>query len=97
MTTILLPPDLEESISDQARRRGTSIELLAIKGLRELYPSERTIPVSPSDVTGIPPRNLLEFLGEFVGCVEGNGEPLSENTGKYFTDELVKKHEAQQK
>ena len=97
MTTILLPPDLEESLADQARRRGTSVELLAINGLRQLFPSEISKPVTPSDVTGNPPRNLLEFLGCFVGCVEGNDETLSEHCGEKLTDHLVEKQRAERR
>lgn len=41
------------------------------------------------------PRNLLEALGDYVGAgSSGGGEPLSEDTGKRFTDYLVqKRHE----
>ena len=37
MTTITLPPDLEGRLADDARRRGTTPELLALDGLRQLF------------------------------------------------------------
>ena len=87
MTTIVLPPDLEADLTQQATREGTTVESLAIDGLRQLVASKSTAPV--------PPRNLLEFLGDFVGCVDGDSdETLSENCGEKFTDYLVEKKRA---
>jgi len=37
MTTITLPPDLESRLADEASRRGTTAELLALDGLRRLF------------------------------------------------------------
>ena len=38
------------------------------------------------------PKNLAEFLGNFVGSVEGSGANNSEDTAEKFTQYLVKKH-----
>jgi len=38
------------------------------------------------------PKNLAEFLGDFIGSVEGNSANNSEDTGDKFTRYLVKKH-----
>ena len=38
------------------------------------------------------PKNLAEFLGDFVGSVEGSGANNSEDTAEKFTQHLVKKH-----
>ena len=37
MTPILLPPDLENAIAEEARRRGLAPETLAVDGLRRLF------------------------------------------------------------
>jgi hypothetical protein len=37
------------------------------------------------------PRNLAEFLGDYVGAVQGTGEALSELTGERFTEYLEHK------
>ncbi len=84
MTTIVLPPDLEADLCQQAVREGKTVESLAIDGLREMVVAK----------SKTPPKNLIEFLGEFVGCVEGNGEALSENCGERFTEYLVEKKQA---
>ncbi len=38
------------------------------------------------------PSNLAEFLGDFIGSVEGSGANNSEDTGEKFTQYLVTKH-----
>ena len=80
MTTIILPADLETRISDEAGR-GTTPELLAVDSLRRLF---RTEPANAEDA-----QTLTEFLGDFVGAVEGTGEPMSEDCGRRFTDALI--------
>lgn len=84
MTTITLPPDLEGKLADEARRRGTTPELLAVDSLRQLFALE---PESPSGAT------LYDFLGKYVGCIEGSSEPLSENCGQRFADGLAEKQQ----
>lgn len=39
MTTITLPPDLEQSLAEEADKRGTAPELLALDSLRQLFVS----------------------------------------------------------
>jgi hypothetical protein len=85
MTTITLPPDLDGRIQDEAMRRGTTPELLALDGLRQLFPVSRS---TPSDNGG----TLLDFLGPFAGAIDGSSEPLSENCGKKFTEALAEKN-----
>ena len=84
MTTIVLPPDLEANLNEQASREGKTVEDIAIDGLRQFVAAQ---PKSP-------PKNLLEFMGDFVGRLEGNGEALSENTGERFTEYLIQKKQA---
>jgi hypothetical protein len=41
------------------------------------------------------PRNLAEFLGDFVGCIDGSGANNSDDTGSKFAAYVAKKHEEQ--
>ena len=84
MTAIVLPPDLEADLTQQATREGKTLETVVIDGLRQIIATQPKLP----------PKNLLEFLGDFVGCLEGNGEANSENTGERFTEYLVQKKQA---
>lgn len=73
MTTITLPPDLEGRLADEARRRGTTPELLALDGLRRLFPP----PGADNGAEGH--GTLFDFLAGYIGTVEGTTEPLSED------------------
>ncbi|MFM9960630.1 MAG: hypothetical protein ACKV2Q_05335 [Planctomycetaceae bacterium] len=86
MTTIILPPDIEVDLTQQASREGKTVETVALERLRQ----------SPSGQipTEVPPRNLKEFLGDMIGCLEGNGEALSDNCGERFTEHLLQKQKA---
>jgi hypothetical protein len=66
--TITLPPELGERLSEEARQRGTTPELLAVDGLRRLFPA----PTSEGPAGG---ESLLEFLGDFVGSIDGPAGP----------------------
>jgi hypothetical protein len=81
MTTITLPPDLEGRLADEARRRGTTPELLALDGLRRLF----TLPTADAGANG---ATLFDFLAGHVGAVAGSTEPLSEDCGVRFADGL---------
>ena len=85
MTTIHIPPDLEGRLVDEARRLGTTPELLAVEGLRQLF----SLPLAGNGYDG--QGTLLDFLGGHVGAVSGTNEPISENCGNRFTDTLVEK------
>lgn len=82
MTTITLPPDLEDRLAVEALRRGTTPENLALEGLRQLF-------LVPHH--GMPPANsLFDYLKEHIGVVEGTTEPLSENCGRHFAEGLAR-------
>lgn len=38
------------------------------------------------------PQNLADFLGDFIGCIDGSEENFSEDTGEKFSAYLVEKH-----
>ncbi len=87
MTTITLPPDLEGRLDAEARRRGTTLELLALDGLRRLFAS----PAGDNGAAG--QGTLLDFLAGHIGTVAGATEPYSEDCGKRFAEGLSQKQQ----
>ncbi len=86
MTSITLPPDLEGPLEEEARRLGTTPELLALDSLRKQFGSKHTADPSLTSQT------LLEFLSGHIGRVSGTTEALSENCGQRFSEGLAEKH-----
>ena len=84
MTTITLPPEIEGPLREEARRRGTSPELLALDALRVRFAP----PVTPSPDQR-PEPTLADFLNGYVGIVEGSTEALSERCGERFAEGLA--------
>ena len=87
MTSITLPPDLEAPLAEEARRLGTTPELLALDSLRQQF--------APKTGSGQPATagNLFDFLSGYVGRVSGTPEILSENCGQRFADGLAEKYQ----
>lgn len=86
MTTITLTPDIERPLMEQARRQGTTPELLALDGLRRLFaPEQDPTPDGPAGET------LFDFLQGYVGTVSGTSEALSENCGPRFAEGMAEK------
>ena len=85
MTTITLPPDLESRLADAAHKRGTTPELLALDGLRQLF-------APPSADNGTEGQGtLFDFLAGYIGTVAGAAEPYSEDCGRRFAEGLAEK------
>ena len=84
MTTITLPPEIEGPLREEARRRGTSPELLAIDALRLRF---ATPAMAGADIQ--PEPTLADFLEGYVGVVEGTTEALSEHCGERFAAGLA--------
>jgi hypothetical protein len=85
MSAIILPPDLEERLAEEAHRRGTTAELLALDSLRRLF-------VPPTADSGPPAaQTLWDFLSSHIGTVNGSVEPLSDECGQRFAEGLAKK------
>ncbi len=82
MTTITLPPEVERLVVLEARRQGSTPELVAINARRRLF-----VPHSQS-VEGPAPKTLADFLSSDIGVVDGSAEPLSENCGEWFAEGL---------
>jgi hypothetical protein len=85
MTTITLPPEVEGPLTEEARRKGTTPELLAVDCLRQLFTS------SPTTETLVEGETLFDFLTGYAGTVSGTTEALSENCGQRFGQGLVEK------
>jgi hypothetical protein len=83
MTTITLPPDLEVRLVEAARHRGTTPELLALDGLRQLFAP------SPADNGAGGQGTLFDFLDGYIGTIAGAAEPYSEDCGRRFAEGLV--------
>jgi len=87
MTTITLPPEVEEPLAKEARKQGTTPELLAVDCLRKLFVPSLT---GEKPVEG---ETLFDFLAGYVGTVSGTTEALSENCGQRFAQGLVEKQQ----
>ena len=85
MTTITLPPDIERSLAEEAQRRGTTPELLAVDCLRKQF-----VPATATDKRA-ESETLFDFLSGYIGAVSGATEALSENCGQRFAKGLVEK------
>lgn len=88
MTTITLPPDLESCLADEAARRDTTPEQLALDGLRRLF--------APRSDEAVPADTLFDFLAGHIGTVAGAAEPYSENCGRRFEESLTNKPQRMQ-
>jgi hypothetical protein len=97
--TIDLPSDVELALSGEAKKLGTTPEMLTVRILHERF-GEKAIAadqIAEDTTLRTGPRNLAEFLGDFIGCVDsshGTGEKsdLSERTGEVFAEILAQKH-----
>ena len=87
MTTIVIPPDLEEVILEEADRRGMAPEAVAVDGLRRLFAT----PVPGAELVG--GGSLFEFLEGYTGKVNGVSEAFSEECGRRFADGLAEEYE----
>lgn len=87
MTIITLPLEIEGLLMEEARKRGTTPELLAVDCLRKLFTP------SPEGGKSVEGENLFDFLADYVGTVSGTTEALSENCGQRFAQGLVEKQQ----
>lgn len=87
MTTIVIPPDLEDAILEEADRRGIAPEAVAVDGLRRLFAT----PGPGAELVG--GGSLFDFLDGYTGKVNGTSEAFSEECGGRFADGLAEKYE----
>ena len=86
MTTINLPPEIDGPLVDEARRRGTTPELLAIESLRRLF--------ACAPAPGEPGKSdtLLDYLGDYVASIEGSEKLPARESGRIFAEAMADKH-----
>lgn len=82
MSTITIPPELEAPLAAEAKRLGTSLELLAVESLRQMYAPKDLGAASTNGGT------LADFLQGYIGTIQGASEPLSEETGRRYREML---------
>ncbi len=63
MMTLVLSPELEQAITEQAQRQGTTLELIVVDSLHKLY----LPPNSPVVKEG---ETLAEYWAEYIGTVD---------------------------
>jgi hypothetical protein len=85
MITITLPPEVEAKLNEEARRRGTTPELLAADCLVDRLGSQPTGGPSRDGAT------LFDFLAGYAGAVAGSSEPFSEQCGQRFGQGLAER------
>jgi hypothetical protein len=85
MTIITLPPEVEGPLMEEARRKGTTPELLAVDYLRNVFTP------APKQTTLVEGETLFDFLVGYAGTISGSTEPLSEDCGQRFAQGLIEK------
>jgi hypothetical protein len=90
---ITLPPDIERVLTEEANKRGTTPELLALDSLRQRFLVE-PLPAAPADGEG----TLAEFLAAHIGVLHSSeqvpgGARMSEDSGRQFAAGLLKKRQ----
>ena len=97
MTTITLPPEIEGPLSEEARRQGTTTDLLALDKLRALV-----VPADASETNRVPEgkqsETLHDFLHDFSGILDSgahvpNAAQMSMDSGRKFAEGMVKKRQ----
>jgi hypothetical protein len=91
---INIPSDIEKRAREAAARQGIDADTFVAdvleKGLRSVEGPARNLKETTIGETS-PTHSLVDFLGDLIGAVEGNGE-RARNAGEQFTDSLVQKH-----
>ncbi len=87
MTTITIPAEIEKPLAEEARKRGTTPEILALECLRKHFVAAA---VTGQRTDG---ETLFDFLSGHIGTVDGTTEALSERCGERFAEGMVEKHQ----
>jgi hypothetical protein len=88
---IILTPDIESALAEEARKQGTTPEVLALDCLRE-----RFLPAGTSEPSSGQQGTLADFLAGFIGVLASSehvpgGARMSEDTGKKFAAGMLQK------
>lgn len=89
MTSINLPPDLEQAIEARAQRQGTTPEVLIVDKLREQF-----LPMA-APAPGAGELTMADFFAGYIGGLRSSeyvpgGAQLSTDSGHKFTDLLLR-------
>ena len=87
MTTITIPPEIADALTEAARKQGKSPEQLALDSLRQLFAPTTTNEHRKE-------HSLFDFLAGHVGTIAGSTEALSEKCGTRFADGLSAKYQS---
>jgi hypothetical protein len=90
---ITLPPEIERVLAEEASKRGTTPELLALDSLRERFLAVPAPEAPASEYT-----TLAEFLSGHIGVLHSSeqvpgGARMSEDSGRRFAAGLLKKRQ----
>ena len=89
--TLTLPSDLDDALTEQARKRRTTPELLAVDSLRERFVAPAAGAESAESET------LAEFLKGHIGVLHSSehvpgGARMSEDCGRKLAAGLLEQH-----
>ncbi len=88
---IALTPEIKNAVEKEARRQGTTPELVIIGCLRAQF-----VPASPNEKEASEQGTLADFLTGHIGVLASSehvagGARMSEDTGKKFAEGLLQK------
>lgn len=90
---ITVTPEIEQALREQAQKKGTTPELLAIESLRERFvpPAEDTHPERGAE-------SLADFLADHIGVICSSeripgGAQMSQESGQKFVAGMVEKRQ----
>ena len=91
--TIKLTPALESALTKQARKKGTTPEMLALDTLHTQFGISKESKTSSENHS-----NLADYLSNHIGVLSSSefvsgGAKMSENSRKKFTEGLIKKRQ----
>lgn len=90
MTTITLPPEIEQSVARQAERQGTTTELVILDTLRRMFtPVEEPTPQKQMG-------SLYDLLEKHIGVIASGehtlgGAQMATDSGKKFAEGMARK------
>lgn len=90
MTTITLPPEIEQSVARQAERQGTTTEVLALDTLR------RNFPLTEEPSAEKQAASLYDLLQEHIGVIQSSevipsGAQMATDSSKKFAEGMAQK------
>jgi len=96
MITITLPPELEQAVCERAQQQGTTPELYLLADLRDRYLLEVPHAIE-TEIDQSEGETMADFFAGYAGTVNSReiipgGVHLSKDTGRRFTELMLKKY-----